>query len=219
MAGKVLDSTVVDAIDIIANIEQGAMFDVHAMVIHQTGGSTADSTLSAWKNGKSEGAHFLIDTDGKVYQTARLDQKTFNVGKIRSKCIADGSCGKTSDEYSLLYAKGKGYGTRIKNLHDKEITKTYPSRYPTNDDSIGIELVGACDKNAASIPKNEDCAYVSTTPLQNAALTRLVTFLKGEYKLTDADVYRHPTVSYKNETEAKDADWNLKMPTPKCTIK
>jgi hypothetical protein len=209
--GKITDATVVDTLDIISNLEKGSNFDdVHAIVIHQTGSSTAESTLSAWKKNKDEGAHFLIDTDGHVTQTARLNQMTWNVGKLRSRCMVDGTCtAKTSSESKILYAKGKSYGTRVKDLHDHEKLKSYPARYPTNDDSIAIELVGSCDAKAASIPKGEKCAYVAPTGDQNAALTRLVNFLKTSYSLTDADVYRHPTISAKTSTEAKDADWNV----------
>ena len=38
------------------------------------------------------GAHFLIDTDGTIYQTASLDKKTQHVGKIRSRCYEEEIC-------------------------------------------------------------------------------------------------------------------------------
>ena len=213
--GKITDTTIVGTLDIIANLEKGSNHDtVHALVIHQTGSSTAESTLSAWKKNKDEGAHFLIDTNGHVTQTARLNQMTWNTGAIASRCMTDGTCtARTSDESKILYAKGQLYGTRVKNLHDFEKVKTYPARYPTNDDSIAIELVGSCDSKSTDIPKGEKCGYLAPTGEQNAALTKLVNFLKTSCSLTDADIYRHPTVSAKNATEAKGADWNYVAPS------
>ena len=89
------------------------------------------------------GAHFLIDNDGKIYQTARVTQKVFHVGKIRSRCQQLGSC-SPEDEMAIktILSSKVGYSTKVTELNDYESKKAYPSRYPTNEDSLGIEVVG-----------------------------------------------------------------------------
>src|SRR5690606_8060251 len=44
---------------------------VNGIVVHQTGGSTAQSTFNSYRN-STTGAHFLVEKDGKIYQTASL---------------------------------------------------------------------------------------------------------------------------------------------------
>ena len=61
-------------------IEHGAMKSVRGIIVHQTGSSTAAGTLSSYKNAGANGAHFLIDKDGKLIhrfrsQTTPLDPK------------------------------------------------------------------------------------------------------------------------------------------------
>ena len=85
-------------------IEKGAMSTVHAIVVHQTGGSTADSAFGSYKNGKAA-AHFLIDKDGTVYQTARVDRMCWHVGKIQSRCYSLKTC--STDELKDHYCPVK----------------------------------------------------------------------------------------------------------------
>jgi N-acetyl-anhydromuramyl-L-alanine amidase AmpD len=87
--GKLINGRV--SVKIFSNLEQGELQTVHAIVLHQTGGRDAQSTLDGYKS-SSIGAHFLIDRDGAIYQTARITQKAFHVGKIRSKCLDLKSC-------------------------------------------------------------------------------------------------------------------------------
>lgn len=81
---------------IISNIEHGTLSKVNAIVIHRTAGGTAESTLNTWKT-KKAGAHFLIDKNGKIYQTARLDRKCWHMGYVLSKCRLESSCTKKMD--------------------------------------------------------------------------------------------------------------------------
>lgn len=71
---------------IFKNIEHGTLSpkDVNAIVLHRTGGADAASTLSGYGN-QTVGAHFLIDNDGTIYQTAGLDKEAWHVGNIRSR--------------------------------------------------------------------------------------------------------------------------------------
>lgn len=195
--GKLIDPKV--ELKIYNKIEKGALAAVHALVVHQTGGSTAQSSLSSYDSGKA-GAHFLIDRDGKIYQTARTSQQCWHVGNIQSRCYALKSC--SADELknikAILFKKGDSYATRIKALNKHEGAKAYPDRYPNNSDSLGIELVAAY---------SEATGYDPASTEQNTSLAWLVTTLESLLSLTGDDVYRHPQVSYKQATEAQSAAW------------
>jgi len=72
---------------LINRIEHGEMKSPEHIVIHQTGGPSAESALNTYENKKDNpqgvGAHFLIDKDGSIYQTARVDQTAYHVGKTK----------------------------------------------------------------------------------------------------------------------------------------
>jgi N-acetyl-anhydromuramyl-L-alanine amidase AmpD len=57
-------------------IERGEMKIVRGIIVHHTGGSTAASSLESYKNPRANGAHFLIERDGTIYQTAPLGAAT-----------------------------------------------------------------------------------------------------------------------------------------------
>src|SRR5215475_1418629 len=103
--GKLVASKVTNKVK--SKIEKGSLTKVNAIVVHQTGSSNAASSLSSYDKGVN-GAHFLIDKDGTIYQTARIDQKCWHVGNIKSRCNELKTC--TSDELkeinSTLFKKG-----------------------------------------------------------------------------------------------------------------
>jgi len=196
--GKLVASKVIDKVK--SKIEKGSLTKVDAIVVHQTGSSSAASSLSSYDKG-ANGAHFLIDKDGTIYQTARMDQKCWHVGNIKSRCNELKSC--TPDELkeinSILFKKGESYEVRIRNLSQQEAKKAYPNRYPTNDDSLGIELVGSFRAKSST--------YDVVTNPQNESLIWLVSVLQSVLGVSDKDVYRHPEVSYKQPSEAQSAKW------------
>ena len=196
--GKIIASQVTDKVT--SAIEKGPQSKVDAIIVHQTGGGSAKSALESYADGAA-GAHFLIDTDGTIYQTARVDQKCWHIGKIRSRCYELKTCSadELKDIKGILFKKGKSYETRVKDLHDHESAKAYPDRYPTNDDSIGIELVAGFDDKTGT--------YAAVTVAQNSSLNWLVATLQSLLALSDTDIYRHPEVSYKQATEAATAQW------------
>src|SRR5688572_767814 len=112
-------------------IEQGDMTQVNGIIVHQTGGSSAASSLSSYKSAGASGAHFLIDRDGTIYQTASLQKKTWHVGKLKARCVVEQRC--TPVELAAL----KKFNPAAE--HEQEIAKQAPARYPSNDDSIGVE--------------------------------------------------------------------------------
>jgi N-acetyl-anhydromuramyl-L-alanine amidase AmpD len=196
--GKLISPEVTQKIS--SQIEKGALSKVNAIVVHQTGGSTAESALSSYGAG-GNGAHFLIDKDGTIYQTARVTQKCWHVGNIRARCKELKAC--SADELTaldaLLFKKGESYQVRITNVSKREMGKSYPDRYPTNEDSIGIEIVGAID------PKAD--VYDEVSKEQNGSLKWLVAVLGSSLGFTTDDVYRHPDIAFKQPSEAKTAQW------------
>lgn len=178
------------------NLEHGRLNKVVAIVLHQTDSSTAQQTFNSYVN-SPHGAHFLIDKNGQIYQTASLLMHCYHVGKhIRSKCleINKPSC----DSAAMAKMLAMSWGSQIKALDAHERAKPYPLRYPVNGDSIGIEIVG----------KSVDAkTYEKVTSEQNNSVQWLTGELYSNFSIGSADVYRHPEVSYKNLGEAASAVW------------
>jgi N-acetylmuramoyl-L-alanine amidase len=178
------------------NIERGSMPVVHGIIVHQTGGGSAQSTLDSYKKVDANGAHFLIGKDGTIYQTASLNEKTWHVGKLKARCLAELSCSPADIKASQTFSP------TVENK--REMAKPVPQRYPSNSDAIGIELVGA----ALPTPKDKtQLVYEPVTKEQNESLAWLVKSLSTTLAVPTTEVFRHPDVSRKNPTEASTADW------------
>ena len=187
--GFVVDSRVQRAIS--PAIERGPMGQVHGIIVHQTGGATSSGTLEEYKKKDSNGAHFLIDKDGTIYQTASVKKQTWHVGKLKSRCLLEKKCSKAElKNISKL---------KIPQLSKYELAKSWPERYPANGDSIGIELVGRFNAD-----KDQ---YEAVTTEQNASLAWLIRELSSALGLSMTEVFRHPDVSYKQPSEAATATW------------
>ncbi len=178
------------------SIEHGVLSSIKAIVVHQTDAPTKEATFSAYKAG-GNGAHFLIDKDGTIYQTASTLKRCYHVGKlIRSKCLEITPA--TCQDPALAKAKLLGWKAQIARIDSIERAKAYPDRFPVNSDSLGIELVGKSTGTSS---------YEALTAQQNNALQWLIDQLYMLFTLGNADVYRHPQVSYKNPGEASSASW------------
>lgn len=188
-AGVLLDPRVQRAIS--PAIERGPMAKVNGIIVHQTDSSTSTSTLNQYKNKNSNGAHFLIDKDGTIYQTASVYKKTYHVGKLKSRCLAQHKC--SDAEYKKVQPM------KITPLSDYELKKSWPDRFPSNADALGIELVGKF------IEKDE--IYESVTEEQNASLEWLIRELTVALGIPMTEIFRHPDVSYKKPSEASSAKW------------
>jgi len=184
-------------VKIFPNIERSRMSAVHGIVVHQTGQVAMGSTINSYQDKGANGAHFLIDKDGTIYQTASLKRRTNHVGKLRSRCLATKSCSPA--EFNSSYAIRNKYTQ----LSQREHGKQFPDRYPSNMDSVGIEIVGGIASGLG-----EDAVYESVTHQQNASLQWLVRALAETLQVSMSEVYRHPDLSYKTKTEAKTAKWN-----------
>lgn len=179
-----------------ASIEHGALKGVSSIVLHRTDSATAASVLAAYKAGQKTGAHFLIEKDGKTYQTASLERICWHVGILQPRCLNENSCApeELTTINALLHQKGMGFGQRARNVSAHETQKPYPLRYPANSDSIGIEVVGLFQ------PGLQD--YEAPTQAQLYQTKWLVQQLVDAYgiKLL-ADVYAHGSVARKQPTE------------------
>lgn len=193
--GTFLDNRVIQ--QQFAGIEHGALTTISALVIHQTDTSTLQQTLNSYAAG-GNGAHFLIDKNGQIYQTANLKRKCWHVGAyLKSKCLAIDikTCTNEPELKRVLATKWPAYKVA---LDAYERNKPYPERYPVNSDSIGIEIVGK------SLSRT---TYEPIDVVQEASLKWLVSELVTLLSLTDKDIYKHPDVSYKNSGEAASAVW------------
>ncbi|MDQ2777997.1 MAG: N-acetylmuramoyl-L-alanine amidase [Pseudomonadota bacterium] len=177
-------------------IEHGTMAAVLGIIVHQTNSSTAVSTLNSYKNAGANGAHFLIDKDGTIYQTASVYMRTYHVGKLRARCLVELTC--TAAEITA-YKQWDPSG-----MHKREMLKSVPDRYPGNGESVGIELVGRALPDA----RNKDVLdYESVTAEQNASLKWLVAEISRLLAVPMTEVFRHPVVSFKTDSEAQSAVW------------
>ncbi|UII70088.1 N-acetylmuramoyl-L-alanine amidase [Pseudomonas sp. HN11] len=178
------------------SIEHGDLRSVSALVVHQTDAPTAEHTFNAYL-AQGNGAHFLIEKNGVIYQTASLKKRCYHVGRyLRSKCMAMDKA--TCDTARIQSIQALIWTLQIRALDRYERTKGYPERFPMNADSLGIELIG----------KHLDAArYEEVTAMQNQSLRWLVGELYGHFHLTPEDVYRHPQISYKHPGEASSAVW------------
>jgi N-acetyl-anhydromuramyl-L-alanine amidase AmpD len=177
-------------------IERGPLTHVHGIIVHQTGSVTASATLNSYMN-PTNGAHFLIDKDGAIYQTASLFRQTWHVGKLRARCLAEHRC--APGEAAALSKMTPS----ARNAH--ELRKSVPDRYPANADSIGVELVGQAFP--LNEPKSDKRTYETITDDQNTSLAWLIKALTATFGLPMNEIFRHPVVSQKNMTEASTAKW------------
>ncbi|MCQ8896494.1 N-acetylmuramoyl-L-alanine amidase [Limnobacter humi] len=192
--GLIVDERII--VRVFHQIEKGSMRTIKGIIVHQTDSSSAEGSFNSYRNGAA-GAHLLIDKDGTIYQTASLFQQTWHVGKLRSRCLAELSCSASEMPIAKRF---NPTGT-----HRRELQKSVPNRYPSNEDSIGIEIVGQ------ALPLNEPNpdkrVYEELTVAQKDSLAWLVRVLTSKLGISTQEIFRHPTVSYKNATEAAGATW------------
>ena len=166
-------------------LEKGSLTkqQTKAIILHRTNTDTSLQAVNGFLGGL--GTHFLIDTDGTIYQCASLYKYTQHVGKIRSKAKETGTWSEKEQQHI------KSLGNNVQALYDYEKTKSYPNRYPINSDSIGIEVVG----------KHKNNQWEVATQAQKDSIKNLVEILKEEYSLSDDDIYEHDKISRKTGGE------------------
>ncbi|RTQ36910.1 N-acetylmuramoyl-L-alanine amidase [Variovorax gossypii] len=189
---------------------------ITGIVVHQTDADTSASSLNSYKRPKANGAHFLIDKDGTIYQTAAIYQRTNHVGPLQARCLVMKKC-------SLSDFPEKVEPTA---MHRMEMLKAPADRYPSNMEAVGIEMVGRARLPVGFKPPTKQLKfpiekirgihgiYDAPTPAQNQSLSWLVRVLQDSMQIAEGEVFRHPVVSRKNPTEAEGAIWTLPVPTP-----
>ncbi|GKS82777.1 N-acetylmuramoyl-L-alanine amidase [Acidovorax sp. SUPP1855] len=194
-----------------SSIERSEMNKVSGIIVHQTGSPTENSTFNSYRSANANGAHFLIGKEGSIYQTASILRRTNHVGPLKARCLAELRC---SPAEIAQYKKASPT-----TMHKAEMTKVVPGRYPSNADSIGIEIVGMASlppgiKMPAGLSTEQQRAflgnnavYEALTNHQQVALQYLIDALSETLHISKAEVHRHPEVSRKNATEAATATW------------
>ncbi|RDU61320.1 hypothetical protein CQA53_10305 [Helicobacter didelphidarum] len=194
------------------DFDERGLIKFKAIVLHRTNEETALSTLNSYTNKNAVGAHFLIDKDGTIYQAETLKKYTWHVGKIGSKCYDNDNCDENYKKTILGYYQGKVLSQIHSNVRkEEEKNFTYPNRYPTNNESIGIEVVGKATKNNEKITyqkypslQYESHTWDTPTQAQKDSIKNLVEILKKEYNLSNDDIYEHDDISpQKTRGEAK----------------
>lgn len=180
----------------IAAISHAGISRINGIVLHRTASSTAAGTLSTWRTRESgTGAHFLIDRDGTIHQTVSVNRQAWHVGAIRSRGEVEGTL-TPEDARDLAAARGGQAAwrtTAVRAVSRLEATRPYPERYPTNADSLGIEVV------ARYHPATE--TWDAPTPEQRMAIGRLMESLQRNFGLTHEDIYEHDAISRKTPGE------------------
>ena len=202
--GKLVDKTI--DVKTYASIEHGNINKITAIVLHRTDSSNASSTIQAYANGKKSGAHFLIDKVGKIYQTADMRKICWHVGILLPRCQIEKNCNpkELKTITALIHEKGFSFGRRARNLSRHEAGKKYPLRYPSNSDSIGIEVVGAFWPSQKSFDK--------PTQQQLKSLKFLVKIIAKEYKLNiNYSVYAHGEIARKEVSEGNGTKLSSKL--------
>lgn len=182
-----------------SKIERDPMDKVNGIIVHQTGTPAETHVFNSYSHAGSNGAHFLIDKEGVIYQTASLSKTTWHVGQMRSRCLITKKC----EPSELKKMADLEIGKKFKDISDTEKSRVFPERYPGNIDSIGIEIVG----NAYSQEGKKTYEYENVNSKQNASLKWLIAELIETLDISSDEIYRHPDVGRKNKTEASTASW------------
>jgi N-acetyl-anhydromuramyl-L-alanine amidase AmpD len=195
----------------------GPMPKVRGIIVHQTATETDAQVMNNIWNGKNkdgsvrrpDGAHFLIDKDGTIYQTALLNQQASHVGLIQARCLVKMTC-TAAELPDLKRWRDNPGGGNARRTYDHEKVKPHPIRYPSNVDSIGIECVGMAygrDKDGKLLPNQKDVPahkkiFDPLTDEQKESLRWLIWALGQTLEVPMAEVFRHSIMGVKNKTEA-----------------
>lgn len=137
----------------------------------------------------------MISPEGVIYQTARVNRICHHVGLISSMCLAQKRCEPAFIEAKrLLDQSDSSEDDKKVILHHWEMQKHVTERYPSNEDSFGIEVVG----------KAENGIYPAPSAAQNRSSRWLVQQLLATFGIQRNRVFAHGAIgSVKNKSEAR----------------
>jgi F0F1-type ATP synthase delta subunit len=104
--------------------------EVSNLVIHHTGGDTPEGALAWWKNKESKGvgAHYIINKDGSIIETAPL---THSTGHIMPDLATKKINNRTSLGIEIVGKSDKDVNQAqkdaVKRLYEEQILPTYPN--------------------------------------------------------------------------------------------
>jgi len=189
-------------------IERGLMFAIHGIISHQTNTATGQQVFGSYSNknaggpGKPpNGAHFLIDEDASIYQTASILFCTNHVGPILPRCLSkyraagNGCSAQDLAAYKTMNKTQQSYWEKAKPLGQ---------HFPSNDDSIGIEVVGLPHPY---MPNPKEWEYESPSQPQLKALDWLVTQLLDTFRAYGhnfIEIFAHSEIAAKSRREGID---------------
>lgn len=166
--------------------ENGTLKKVIAIILHRTDSNNIN--LSNAKKGIA--AHFYVDKDGTIKQIASLNKYCFHIGKIRPRAQVE----KNETEEDSKFYKKTGFNPSA--IHGYELKKSYPTRYPYNGDSVGIEVAGKYMESSKT--------WESVTEAQVQSVKALHACLLKSFELDrQKDTYVHEDISYKTAGEGK----------------
>ena len=192
--GKIVGKAVDVKVD--SSIEHGNINNVTSIVLHRTDSSNAGSAFQAYTNGKKSGGYFLIDKAWKIDQTADMKKRCWHVRTLLPGCQIEKNCDpkELKTIMALTHEKGFSFSRRAGNLSRHEAEKKYPLRYPSNNDSIGIEVVGKFWAFQKS--------FVKLTQQQFKSLKWSVEIIAKKYNLNiKTNVYAHGAIARKEASE------------------
>lgn len=141
----------------------------------------------------------MIETDGLIYQTASIYQQTWHVGQLKARCLAENRC--TPVELRSL----RRCNPEHEHEHEQEMRMRARDRDPSNEDSIGIELVDEAPPRDSNIP-DAQTRYQCVTDAQNASLRWLIPELAQTLPPPDGGLQTSDGIE-KNPTGASTASW------------
>lgn len=180
------------------SIEHSQLIMRNSIVLHRTGTTNVGAVLNAWKAQKM-GAYFLIAENGKIYQTASTNKRCWHVGKIYARCEVANSCSPEDAQAieAILRQKNMNWGKRFSLLTKHELKKEYPSRFPHNHDSLGIEIVG--------IISREEEIYKLPNKFQLDSTFWLLDELVSTFGFSLTDIYAHGAIAHKDKGKSEGA--------------
>lgn len=136
--------------------------EVSNLVIHHTGGDTPEGAMAWWKNKESKGvgAHYIINKDGSVIETAPM---THSTGHIMPDLATKKINNRTSLGIEIVGKSDKdvtqAQKDAVKRLYEKQILPTYPNIKLENIRGHGELAKGYTGSHAR--PEDEGSAVVN----------------------------------------------------------